>query len=71
MAKVKVDDNLETRERIIFAAKKEFAEKGFDGARMGAIAKRAKANQALIHYYFDNKENLYKEILNRILLCQL
>jgi AcrR family transcriptional regulator len=53
----------ETKERILNAAKKEFADKGFDGARMGAIAKNAKANQALIHYYFKTKENLYEHVL--------
>ncbi|MCU0847681.1 MAG: TetR/AcrR family transcriptional regulator [Spirochaetes bacterium] len=57
----------DTRERILTAAKVEFAEKGFDGARMGSIAKRAEANQALIHYYFESKENLYVEVLHRLL----
>lgn len=57
----------ETRERILFAAKKEFADKGYAGARMCSIAKRAKANQALIHYYFENKENLYIQVLHRLL----
>lgn len=56
----------ETREKILLAAKKEFAEKGYDGARMGAIAKRAQVNQALIHYYFESKENLYVQVLYRI-----
>jgi AcrR family transcriptional regulator len=60
-------DSIETKERILYAAKKEFAERGFEGARMGAIARRAKVNQALIHYYFKNKENLYKQVLIRLL----
>ena len=59
-------ENTETRDRILKAAKREFAEKGFEGARMGSIAKRAEANQALIHYYFGTKENLYTEILNKM-----
>jgi len=53
----------DTKRQILDAAKKEFADKGYDGARMGAIARLAKVNQALLHYYFGNKENLYKEIL--------
>ncbi|MCP4136655.1 MAG: TetR/AcrR family transcriptional regulator [bacterium] len=57
----------ETKDRILLAAKKEFAAKGFSGARMGSIAKMAEANQALIHYYFENKDNLYKEVLIRLL----
>jgi AcrR family transcriptional regulator len=56
----------ETKERILTAAKHEFSEKGFDGARMGAIAKKAKANQALIHYYFESKEKLYEKVLLRL-----
>lgn len=58
--------DLETRERILASAKKEFAEKGFSGARMSEIAKRAKANQAMIHYYFSTKDALYEEILMKM-----
>ena len=61
------NEQIATRERIMLAAKSEFAERGFAGARMGSIAKSAGVNQALIHYYFDNKENLYLELLHRIL----
>ena len=53
----------DTKRQILDSAKKEFADKGYDGARMGAIARAAKVNQALLHYYFGNKEKLYKEIL--------
>lgn len=53
----------DTRLAILRAAKTEFAGKGFSGARMSSIAEKAKANQALIHYYFGSKENLYKEVL--------
>lgn len=61
------DYNIGANERIILAAKSEFAERGFDGARMGSIAKSAGVNQALIHYYFGSKEKLYIEILERTL----
>jgi AcrR family transcriptional regulator len=54
------------KDRILSAAKKEFAERGFSGARMSAIAKRATVNKALIHYYFRDKETLYLEVLRRI-----
>ncbi|MGB4269998.1 MAG: TetR/AcrR family transcriptional regulator [Spirochaetota bacterium] len=56
----------ETRDIILKAAKQEFADKGFSGARMNAIAKRANVNQALIHYYFSSKENLYREVLQHL-----
>ncbi|MCL1864911.1 MAG: TetR/AcrR family transcriptional regulator [Spirochaetes bacterium] len=48
-----------TKRKILYAAKKEFAEKGFDGARMNSIAAIACVNQALLHYHFDTKKNLY------------
>ncbi len=41
--------------RILQAAEDEFAAKGFDGARIDAIAKKAEVNKALIYYYFASK----------------
>lgn len=54
-----VDD---TKRKILSAAKKEFADKGFSGARMSSIASIAGVNQALLHYHFESKENLYRSI---------
>ena len=48
-----------TKRKILYAAKKVFAERGFDGARMNSIAAIACVNQALLHYHFDTKKNLY------------
>ena len=48
-----------SRERLILAAKKEFAAKGLMGARVDEIARRAKANKQLIYYHFGDKEGLY------------
>ncbi len=48
----------DNRSIILEAAAAEFAERGFDGARVDAIARRAGVNKALIYYYFDNKEAL-------------
>lgn len=52
----------ETKQKILKAAKKEFADKGFNGARMSSIASIAGVNQALLHYHFESKENLYRSI---------
>jgi len=54
----------QAKERILTAAKHVFSEKGFDGARMGEIARAAKVNQAMLHYYFQSKEHLYEEVLH-------
>ncbi|MCX7560933.1 TetR/AcrR family transcriptional regulator [Sulfitobacter sp. F26204] len=48
---------------ILVAAEVEFAEAGFEGAGMKAIAKRAQVSQALLHYHFGNKEHLYGEVI--------
>jgi len=54
---------LETKRRILEAAGHEFAAKGFDGARLGTIARAAAVQQALIHHYFGDKEGLHGEVV--------
>jgi len=54
-----------TRERILAAALKEFAAKGFAGARVDFIARRAAINKRMLYHYFGNKESLFKAILRR------
>jgi TetR/AcrR family transcriptional regulator len=54
-----------TKARLLAAAEAEFAAKGFDGARLGSIARAAGVQQALIHHYFADKEGLYGEVLAR------
>jgi TetR/AcrR family transcriptional regulator len=54
-----------TRERILSAALKEFAAKGFAGARVDAIAARANINKRMLYHYFGDKEGLFKAVLRR------
>ena len=54
-----------TKARIVEAAVEEFSAKGFAGARVSEIARRAGVNQQLIAYYFDGKEGLYRELGRR------
>jgi len=54
---------LETKRRILEAAEREFAAKGFDGARLGSIARAADVQQALIHHYFADKEGLHDAVV--------
>ncbi len=56
-----------TQKRILDAAEAEFAAKGFDGARLGSIARAAGVQQALIHHYFADKAGLYREVIDRAL----
>jgi TetR/AcrR family transcriptional regulator len=53
----------ETKERILQAAQKEFAARGFSGARMEMIARNAEINKAMLFYYFSSKDNLYRTVL--------
>jgi TetR/AcrR family transcriptional regulator len=54
-----------TRERILKAAFKEFAAKGFAGARVDVIARRADINKRMLYHYFGDKEGLFREVLRR------
>ena len=57
-----ITPNSTTEERILEAAKKVFHSKGFDGARMQEIADEAGVNKSLVHYYYRNKDNLFKAV---------
>ncbi|WP_245956898.1 TetR/AcrR family transcriptional regulator [Edaphovirga cremea] len=52
-----------TQARILAAASNEFAEKGFDGARVEQIASLADINKQLIYHYFNNKDELFTRVL--------
>jgi AcrR family transcriptional regulator len=49
----------ETREAILSAARHLFAEKGYDGASIRAIARAADVDPALVHHFFGTKEALF------------
>ena len=52
-----------TKAEILRAARDEFCEQGFNGARVDSIAARAKANKRLLYHYYGNKEALYEAVL--------
>jgi|SRR5215813_3451951 len=62
MPRKRVEDP-EARAKIAAAAEELFAERGFDGAAIRDIARKAGVNGAMIHYYFGNKEGLYHAML--------
>ena len=57
MAKRK--DGKETRQKLLDVACEIFAEKGYRGAKVSEICRRAGANVAAVNYYFGGKEDLY------------
>lgn len=48
--------------RILLAAKKLFAQRGFDGTSVRQICEEAGANVALVSYYFGGKENVFRSL---------
>ncbi len=58
-----------TKSRLLESAGLEFAEKGFELARVRAICDRAGANLAAINYHFGDKEHLYVEVLREAHRC--
>lgn len=64
-AKGAIKSESETRERLLDAAEVLFAEHGFDGVGMRALAGQAQVNLGAATYHFKTKENLYIETLMR------
>jgi TetR/AcrR family transcriptional regulator len=54
-----------TEKKILDAAREQFHDKGFAGARMQAIADEAAINKAMLHYYYRSKEELFKAVFQR------
>lgn len=59
----RVRDPVATRQRILDAARTEFSRLGLGGARVDAIALRAKANKRMIYHYFGGKRELFLAVL--------
>lgn len=51
-----------TEQQILDAAYRVFQKKGKAGARMQEIADEAGINKSMLHYYFRNKESLFRKI---------
>jgi AcrR family transcriptional regulator len=56
--------NQDTRSSILEAARRAFAERGFDKASIRAIAGDAGVDPALVHHYFGTKEKLFLAAMN-------
>ncbi len=59
----RVNDPQGTRRNIVEVATGEFAQKGYSGARVDAIAARTRTSKRMIYYYFGGKEGLYLAVL--------
>jgi AcrR family transcriptional regulator len=57
--------NPPTRERLLTAASRLFAEHGFRGASVRDICNHAGANPGAVSYHFGGKRQLYRAVLRR------
>src|SRR5271169_1009236 len=62
-ATVEKPEKEERRREILDAAFLEFSKKGYAGASMEAIARRARASKETLYAWFDNKETLFNTVL--------
>ena len=56
-------DPAATRQKLLSAARREFARSGLAGARVDEIAARAGVNKQLVYHYFGDKDALYLAVL--------
>ena len=61
-------DAIATTERLLAAAEEEFAEKGFEGARLSDIAERVGIRRPSLLYHFASKQALYEAVVRTALL---
>ena len=59
-------ENPATARRILVAAEQHFAAEGMAGARTDEIAAAARANKAMLYYYFGNKRQLHRAVLENL-----
>lgn len=63
LEKPPVDSKTDALRNILAAAELEFADRGFEGAGMKALAARAEVSQSLLHYHFGSKDKLYAAVI--------
>jgi len=67
MANHKIEIRRRNIEKILQAAEKVFAEKGYGATSMGDIAEQAELPRSNLHYYFSTKDELFRAVLQDLL----
>ncbi|MCP4451511.1 MAG: CerR family C-terminal domain-containing protein [Planctomycetes bacterium] len=55
-------DGCDTRGRLLEAASRVFADKGYRGTTIAQVCKAARANVAAVNYHFGSKDGLYAKV---------
>jgi AcrR family transcriptional regulator len=63
----RAEKSVARREAILAAALEEFAARGFEGARLDDVARRAGVAKGTIYLYFRDKETLFQELIRSTL----
>lgn len=64
MARPTGTQEVDARERLLCAAEKLFAERGFAATAVHEITTAAGVNRALLYYYFEDKHSLYAAVID-------
>ncbi len=64
------DDRQTTTDRLLDAAERLFAEKGFAEVSIRELAAAADVNLAAVNYHFQGKDNLFAEVIRRRFMAQ-
>ncbi|MGP8154991.1 MAG: TetR/AcrR family transcriptional regulator [Smithella sp.] len=67
MKNIRKEKSDKTAERILVAARKIFAEKGYSGAHVDEIAEFAGVNKATLYYQIGDKDTLYANVIHQVL----
>ena len=59
------ESNMNTEQQIMEVAEELFLSKGFAMTTTTEIARRVGCNQALVHYYFRTKDNLFEKLFEK------
>src|SRR3712207_930599 len=63
LVRERIRDAERTRADILAVATREFADRGYAGARINEIAAKTSTTKRMIYYYFGGKEQLYIAVL--------
>lgn len=68
MMGIMVRDAEATRQRLLAAARDEFAAYGIAGGRVDRIAEAARSNKAQIYHYFGSKDALFDAVFHELVV---